>query len=51
MDEVEAHLGYAFHDRALLDARIVPDLVVGTSIGAVNGALLAADPTRAGVIP
>ncbi len=35
--------------KALLAAGIVPDLIVGTSIGAVNGALLAADPTRAGV--
>ncbi|MCB7136668.1 patatin-like phospholipase family protein [Cellulosimicrobium marinum] len=31
--------------RALLDRGIVPDLVVGTSIGAINGAALAADPT------
>ncbi len=35
--------------RALLDADIVPDLVLGTSIGAINGAALAADPTPAGV--
>lgn len=34
---------------ALLDAGITPDLVVGTSIGAVNGALLAADPTSTAV--
>lgn len=34
---------------ALLEAGITPDLVVGTSIGAVNGALLAADPTPAAV--
>ncbi len=33
---------------ALLDVGIVPDLVLGTSIGAMNGALLAADPTPAG---
>lgn len=31
--------------RALLEAGIVPDLVVGTSVGALNGAFLAADPT------
>jgi len=30
--------------RALADAGIVPDLVVGTSIGAINGAVVAADP-------
>ena len=35
--------------RALLDAGIEPDLIVGTSIGAVNGALLADDPTPRGV--
>lgn len=34
---------------ALLAAGIVPDLIVGTSIGAVNGAILAAEPTQAGV--
>lgn len=33
--------------RALLDAGIVPDLVVGTSIGAINGAAVAQDPTLA----
>ena len=33
--------------RALFRARIKPDLVLGTSIGAVNGALVAADPTEA----
>ncbi|HEX5542568.1 MAG TPA: patatin-like phospholipase family protein [Micromonospora sp.] len=32
--------------RALFRARIRPDLVLGTSIGAVNGALVAADPTE-----
>lgn len=32
--------------RALLRAGIRPDLVVGTSIGAVNGALVAAEPTE-----
>ena len=30
--------------RALLEAGITPDLVVGTSIGALNGALLATEP-------
>ena len=35
--------------RALLAADITPDLVVGTSIGAVNGAFVAADPTAKGV--
>ncbi|MFP5359562.1 MAG: patatin-like phospholipase family protein [Actinomycetes bacterium] len=33
--------------RALLDAGIVPSLVVGTSIGAINGAAVAQDPTPA----
>ncbi len=33
--------------RALLEHDIVPDLVVGTSIGAFNGAVLAANPARA----
>ena len=33
--------------RALFRAEIQPDLVVGTSIGAVNGALVAADPSEA----
>jgi NTE family protein len=31
--------------RALLESGVRPDLVVGTSIGAVNGAAVAADPT------
>ncbi len=31
---------------ALLDNSIRPDLVVGTSIGAINGAMIAADPSR-----
>lgn len=35
--------------QALLAADITPDLVVGTSIGAVNGAFVAADPTAEGV--
>lgn len=32
---------------ALLERDVVPDLVVGTSIGAINGAAVAADPTVA----
>ncbi len=35
--------------RALVDARIRPDLIVGTSIGAFNGAVFAADPSQTGV--
>lgn len=35
--------------RALAERDIVPDLVLGTSIGAVNGAFFAADPTHRGV--
>lgn len=35
--------------QALLAADITPDLVVGTSIGAVNGAFVAAEPTQEGV--
>ncbi len=31
--------------RALLEAGVRPDLVVGTSVGAINGAFVAADPT------
>ena len=31
--------------RALLEHDIVPDLVVGTSVGAINGAAVASDPT------
>jgi NTE family protein len=31
--------------QALLERGIVPDLVVGTSVGAINGAAIAADPT------
>ncbi len=34
--------------RALAESSIVPDLVLGTSVGAINGALFAADPTLAG---
>ncbi len=33
--------------RALFRAGLRPDVVIGTSIGAVNGALVAADPTEA----
>src|SRR4051812_30037339 len=33
--------------RALLDRGIVPDLVVGTSVGAINGAAVASEPTVA----
>jgi NTE family protein len=35
--------------QALVERGIAPDVVVGTSVGAINGALLAADPTPAGV--
>lgn len=35
--------------RALVEAGIVPDLIFGTSIGAINGAAIAADPTPSGV--
>ena len=35
--------------RALFEHGVRPDLVVGTSVGAVNGALVAADPTPRGV--
>jgi NTE family protein len=35
--------------RALVERGIVPDLVVGTSVGAMNGAAVAADPTLATV--
>jgi NTE family protein len=35
--------------RALLEARIRPDMVVGTSVGAINGAVIAADPSPGGV--
>jgi NTE family protein len=35
--------------RALLGAGIKPDLVLGTSVGAINGAVLAADPTATSV--
>jgi NTE family protein len=35
--------------RALLERGLVPDLVVGSSVGALNGAAVAADPTPAAV--
>ncbi len=35
--------------QALVECGIAPDVVLGTSIGAVNGALFAADPTVEGV--
>lgn len=34
---------------ALAGANVTPDLVVGTSIGAINGAMFAGEPTRSGV--
>lgn len=35
--------------RALLEAGIKPDLILGTSVGAINGSVLAADPTAEAV--
>lgn len=35
--------------RAIVRAGLVPDLIVGTSVGAVNGAFFASDPTAKGV--
>ena len=35
--------------RALIERGIVPDLVLGTSIGAINGVAVAADPSAAGI--
>ena len=35
--------------RALLESGVQPRLVVGTSVGAINGAAIAADPTAEGV--
>jgi len=35
--------------RALAERAIVPDLVLGTSVGAINGVAIAADPSPAGV--
>jgi NTE family protein len=36
--------------RALFENGIRPDLIVGTSVGAINGALIAADPVPAAVV-
>src|SRR5689334_22867588 len=35
--------------QALAECNIKPDIVLGTSVGAINGAFFAADPTLAGV--
>ena len=35
--------------RALAESSIEPDVILGTSIGAINGAMFAADPTVEGV--
>lgn len=35
--------------QALFEHQIRPDLIVGTSVGAINGALVAADPTPSSV--
>ena len=35
--------------RALIERGIVPDLVLGTSVGAINGVAIAADPSSGGV--
>jgi NTE family protein len=35
--------------RALLETGLTPDLIVGTSVGAINGAAIAADPSAGGV--
>ena len=35
--------------RAIVERGICPDVVIGSSVGALNGALFAADPTPAGV--
>src|SRR5581483_8494242 len=34
---------------ALLEREVLPDLVVGTSVGALHGAMVAADPTTESV--
>ncbi|TML78074.1 MAG: hypothetical protein E6G04_08615, partial [Actinobacteria bacterium] len=31
--------------RALIEAGVVPDVLIGTSVGALNAAAIAADPT------
>lgn len=58
---VEAHVAYVLGGggrlgatevgmlRALAEAGVRPDLVLGTSIGAINGVAVASDPTPAGV--
>lgn len=35
--------------RALAECGVKPDIILGTSVGAINGAFFAADPTSAGV--
>ena len=35
--------------RALAERGVRPDIILGTSVGAINGVLFAADPTPAGV--
>ena len=35
--------------RALSEAAITPDLIVGTSVGAINGVFVAADPAGPGL--
>jgi NTE family protein len=35
--------------RSLLERELTPDLVIGSSVGALNGAFIAAEPTLAGV--
>lgn len=35
--------------RALVERSVVPDLVLGTSVGAINGVAVAADPSPAGI--
>ena len=35
--------------RALMEREIIPDLIVGSSVGALNGAFIAADPSTASV--
>ena len=35
--------------RALVERKVLPDVVLGTSIGAVNGAFFAADPSPGGI--
>jgi hypothetical protein len=39
------------HARALLEVGVEPDVILGTSVGAVNGAFLVADPTASGGTP